>query len=72
MIEVRKTTEKEKARHSNMAYVIDLGHSKQWFTEKALIELVRFSEAQVCTHDVDKCPKYMNGKKGCEGCEYWQ
>ena len=40
MIEVRKTTEKEKAKHSNMAYVIDLGHTKQWFTEKALVELL--------------------------------
>ena len=40
MIEVRETTDKEKAKHSNMAYVIDLGHSKQWFTEKALVELL--------------------------------
>ena len=40
MIEVRETTEKEKAKHSNMAYVIDLGHTKQWFSEKALVELL--------------------------------
>jgi len=40
MIEIRETTQKEKAKHSNMAYVIDLGHTKQWFTEKALVELL--------------------------------
>ena len=40
MIEIRETTKKEKAKHSNMAYVIDLGHTKQWFTEKALVELL--------------------------------
>ena len=68
MIEIRKTTQKEKAKHSNMAYVIDLGHTKQWFTEKALVELLdklhkvvnengllqRVGES-VCDHDWKPC-----------------
>lgn len=51
---VRPTTQKEKAKHSNMAYVIDLGHSKQWFTEKALVELL--GRMQIVVNDNNLLP----------------
>lgn len=25
-----------------------------------------------CVGDEDNCPSYMKGKKGCEGCEFWE
>lgn len=39
MIEIRELTDKEKNKHKSMDYVVDLGHSKQWFTKKAIKEL---------------------------------
>lgn len=44
MVEIRKTTDKEKAKHGNMPYLLDLGHIKQWFSEKAMIELAEKSK----------------------------
>ena len=26
----------------------------------------------VCIGDEDNCPSYMEGKKGCDGCEFWK
>ena len=82
MIEVRKTTDKEKAKHSNMPYLIDLGHSKQWFTEKALIELLDKTQTVVNENGllpfvsvsffcyINKSCLTPNKFPKCDGCLY--